>query len=71
MAPQAGYTRLGREDIQAIPAGEIGHGVTPLAGAEGATARETLRQADRGVMKLWKADARARTTREGRISPKG
>ena len=30
----------------------------PLAGAEGATAPETLRQKDRKGDKLWKADAR-------------
>ena len=37
-----------------IPAGETGR----TAGAEGATAPETLRQKDRRRMTLWKAAAR-------------
>jgi len=44
--------------IQANPAGETGC----EAGAEGATAPETLRQKDRRGMKLWKA-ARASSHR--------
>ena len=35
--------------------GETGAGMGPAAGAEGATAPETLRQTDRRGMKLWKA----------------
>jgi hypothetical protein len=41
---------------QENPAGETGR----EAGAEGATAPETLRQKDRRGMKLWKAAARHR-----------
>ena len=43
---------------QTIPAGETGRALKSKAGAEGATAPETLRQTDRRGMKLWKAAGR-------------
>jgi hypothetical protein len=42
---------------QLNPAGETGCAVIGEAGAEGATAPETLRQTDRRGMMLWKAAA--------------
>jgi len=49
-----------RPATQTIPAGETG-----TAGAEGATAPETLRHPDRRGMNLWKAGAREARLTEG------
>ena len=53
--------------IQMIPVGETGLHLVKAAGAEGATAPETLRQMDRRGMKLWKEGRR----RMRRTAPKG
>ena len=63
MIPDIGWAiRPISGDIQVNPAGEIGGDRSVDrslgAGAEGATAPETLRQTDRGGMKLWKAGGR-------------
>ena len=52
---------MNRRPIRVLPAGEAGH-----AGAEGATAPETLRQKDRVGFERWKAAAQRRSPKEQR-----